>query len=108
MQITVISVGKLKEKPYRQMADEYLKRLSRFGKVEETELPDEMGFIGFDNTAYAEMATPKLTTLGHPKEAFGSLAAEKLLRMIDGERERSVNMAWTLVERDSLPRVERL
>ena len=66
------------------------------------------GFIGFDNTAYAEMATPKLTTLGHPKEAFGSLAAEKLLRMIDGERERSVNMAWTLVERDSLPRVERL
>ena len=71
-------------------------------------LPDEMGFIGFDNTAYAEMATPKLTTLGHPKEAFGSLAAEKLLRMIDGERERSVNMAWTLVERDSLPRVERL
>ena len=71
-------------------------------------LPEEMGFIGFDNTAYAEMATPKLTTLGHPKEAFGSLAAEKLLRMIDGERERSVNMAWTLVERDSLPRVERL
>ena len=71
-------------------------------------LPEEMGFIGFDNTAYAEMITPKLTTLGHPKEAFGALAAEKLLRMIDGERERSVNMAWTLVERDSLPRVERL
>ena len=70
-------------------------------------LPDEMGFIGFDNTAYAEMATPKLTTLGHPKEAFGSLVAEKLLRMISGERERSVNMAWTLIERDSLPRVER-
>ena len=71
-------------------------------------LPDEMGFIGFDNTVYAEMATPGLTTLGHPKEAFGSLAAEKLLRMIAGERERSVNMAWTLVERESLPRVERL
>ena len=35
------------------------------------------------------------------------LAAEKLLRMIDGERERSVNMAWSLIERDSLPRVER-
>ena len=27
---------------------------------------------------------------------------------IDGERERSVNMAWNLIERDSLPRVERL
>ncbi|MBQ8556886.1 MAG: 23S rRNA (pseudouridine(1915)-N(3))-methyltransferase RlmH [Clostridia bacterium] len=40
MSITVIAVGKMKEKPYRQMADEYLKRLSRYGKVEEVELPD--------------------------------------------------------------------
>ena len=70
-------------------------------------LPEEMGFIGFDNATYAEMITPKLTTLGHPKEAFGALVAEKLLRMISGEREKSVNMAWTLVERESLPRVEK-
>ena len=40
MNVAVISVGKLKEKPFRQMADEYLKRLSRFGKFEESELPD--------------------------------------------------------------------
>ena len=40
MAITIIAVGKMKEKPYRQMADEYLKRLSRYGKVEEIELPD--------------------------------------------------------------------
>jgi len=70
-------------------------------------LPEELGFISFDNAVYSEMCTPRLTTLGHPKEAFGSLVAEKLLRMISGERERSVNMAWTLVERESLPRVDR-
>ena len=40
MNCTVIAVGKLKEKPYRQMADEYLKRLSRYGKFAEVELPD--------------------------------------------------------------------
>lgn len=40
MIVTVVSVGKLKEKPYRQMADEYLKRLSRFGRYEEAEIPD--------------------------------------------------------------------
>ena len=40
MSTIVLSVGKLKEKPYREMADEYLKRLSRFGKYEEIELPD--------------------------------------------------------------------
>ena len=71
-------------------------------------LPEDMGFIGFDNAVYAEMTNPKLTTLGHPKEAFGALVAEKLLRMISGEKERSVNMAWTLIERESLPRVDKL
>ena len=71
-------------------------------------LPEDMGFIGFDNATFAEMISPKLTTLGHPKEAFGALVAEKLLRMISGEKERSVNMAWTLIERESLPRVDRL
>ena len=40
MSITIIAVGKMKEKPYRQMADEYLKRLGRYGKVDEVELPD--------------------------------------------------------------------
>jgi GntR family transcriptional regulator of arabinose operon len=70
-------------------------------------LPEEMGFIGFDNAIYAELSNPKLTTLGHPKEAFGALVAEKLLRMISGEKERSVSMAWSLTERDSLPRVDK-
>lgn len=40
MSIRVIAVGRLREKPYRAMADEYLKRLSRYGKFEEVELPD--------------------------------------------------------------------
>ncbi|MBQ9253119.1 MAG: 23S rRNA (pseudouridine(1915)-N(3))-methyltransferase RlmH [Clostridia bacterium] len=40
MHIAIIAVGKMKEKPYRQMADEYLKRLSRFGRYEEIEIPD--------------------------------------------------------------------
>ena len=40
MSISIIAVGKMKEKPFRAMADEYLKRVSRFGKTEEIELPD--------------------------------------------------------------------
>ncbi len=40
MNTAVIAVGRMKEKPYRQMADEYLKRLSRFGRYEEIEIPD--------------------------------------------------------------------
>ena len=40
MSSVILCVGKMKEKPYRQMADEYLKRLSRYGKYEETEIAD--------------------------------------------------------------------
>jgi 23S rRNA (pseudouridine1915-N3)-methyltransferase len=41
MNITIISVGKLKEKYLKQAIDEYSKRLSRYCKLEIIELPDE-------------------------------------------------------------------
>ena len=40
MKVVILCAGKMKEKAYRQMADEYLKRLSRYGKYEEIEVPD--------------------------------------------------------------------
>jgi len=39
--ITIFSIGKLKEKYLKQGIDEYLKRLSAYAKVEIVELPDE-------------------------------------------------------------------
>ena len=41
MNITVLTVGKLKEKYFKDAVSEYVKRLSRFGKTEIIELPDE-------------------------------------------------------------------
>ena len=41
MNITIFSIGKLKEKYLKQGIDEYLKRLSAYAKVEIIELPDE-------------------------------------------------------------------
>ena len=38
--MAIIAVGRMKEKACRQLADEYLKRLSRFGRIEEAEVPD--------------------------------------------------------------------
>ena len=40
MNIAVIGVGKLRERCWREAVDEYKKRLSRFARVEEIELPD--------------------------------------------------------------------
>lgn len=41
MNITIISVGKLKEKYLKQGIDEYLKRLTAYAKINIIELPDE-------------------------------------------------------------------
>ena len=41
MRITVVCVGKIKEKFYVQAVEEYAKRLSRYCKLEFVELPDE-------------------------------------------------------------------
>ena len=40
MNISIICVGKLKEKFYKEAAEEYIKRLGRFGKVSVTELAE--------------------------------------------------------------------
>ena len=65
-------------------------------------LPEDLGVIGFDNAPLSGMTRPALTTLGHPQEGFGALAAEKLFRMIDGSREQNEEIPWVLVERASL------
>jgi len=41
MNISIITIGKLKEKYLKQGIDEYLKRLTSYAKVEIIELPDE-------------------------------------------------------------------
>lgn len=41
MKITVIAVGKIKEKYFTSAIEEYSKRLSRFAKLEIIEIPDE-------------------------------------------------------------------
>ena len=40
MSAAILCVGKMKDKAYRELADEYMKRLGRYGKYEEIEIPD--------------------------------------------------------------------
>ena len=41
MQITILAVGKLKEKYWKQAIAEYEKRLGAYSKIEMIEVPDE-------------------------------------------------------------------
>ena len=43
MNITVICIGSLKEKFFKDACEEYIKRLSRFGKINIKELPEIQG-----------------------------------------------------------------
>ena len=56
MNITIISVGKIKEKYIKQGIDEYTKRLSRYGKINLVEVPDEKAP---ENLSEAEMEIVK-------------------------------------------------
>ncbi len=40
MRVSVVAVGKLKERHWREAADEYLKRLTPYARVEVVEIPD--------------------------------------------------------------------
>ena len=65
-------------------------------------IPDDVSLVSFDNSAYASVCHPKLTTLAHPKDEFGRVAAEKLLNMIAGKQESSTVLPWKMIERDSV------
>ncbi len=44
MKITILAVGKLKEKYWKQAIAEYEKRLGPYTKIDIIEVPDEKGF----------------------------------------------------------------
>ena len=48
-------------------------------------VPEELSVIGFDNTIYAQLCHPPLTTIEQPIEEMAKLALHQLLKIINGE-----------------------
>ena len=48
-------------------------------------VPNDISITGYDNSRYSTIADLKLTTIVHPQEKLGEIAAETLLKMINGE-----------------------
>lgn len=69
-------------------------------------IPDQISVIGFDNSALAELIEGGLTTVAHPMEQLGRIAASHLVRLIDNP---SFDPGWRftpqLVERHSVARI---
>lgn len=79
-----------------------MEQLERMG----VPVPQRLSVISFDNSAFANICHPRLTTLAHPKDAFGRKAAHMLLDMIGGANVQSAVLPWQLVERESVAKAK--
>ena len=50
--------------------------------------------VSLDGSTYAQLSATPFFSLPHPKEQLGRLAAEKLLNILNGKKESSVELPW--------------
>lgn len=65
---------------------------SAYGLIEEASrhalrVPEDLSVVGYDNTSFAGIFRPALTVIAQPIERMGTLAVEKILRMISERAE---------------------
>ena len=74
-------------------------------EAEGLKCPEDVALTGFDNSSLAETCMVPLTTIAHPQEKLGSMAAKLLLRLMSGEEMDDKNRIMIepeIVERDSV------
>ena len=64
-------------------------------------IPEDKAIVSFDNSLFSEVSLVPITSMDHPKEVLGSVAARKLVSMIEGGCENSLVMEWGFSARDS-------
>ncbi len=84
-----------------QIAVEVIRTLREFGK----KVPRDVSVTGFDNSLLAKNNHIPITTVSHPQDKLGHMAAELLLRLIRGEElteaEQHIRVEPEIVIRDS-------
>ena len=66
-------------------------------------VPDDLSIVGFDDTAEAQIVTPRLTTVHQPLAEIGRMGVSLLTRLLEGQRIEAlhVELETNLVIRDS-------
>ena len=67
-------------------------------------VPEDISITGYDDIYLAGVLTPKLTTITQPKYEMGCLAAELLIKLVQGEeiKDRQIILQPSLVKRESV------
>ncbi|MDO5111374.1 MAG: GntR family transcriptional regulator [Clostridia bacterium] len=81
--------------------DEVAVTLMRQLEKEGMRVPEDVAVISFDNSIYAGITSVPITSLDHPKEKLGALAAKKLINLMNGEAETSSVLSWGFSEKQS-------
>lgn len=66
-----------------------------------TRIPGEMAVVSFDNSTLSDLSPIPITSLSHGDENVGKMAAELMLRCLQGENCHSEKAGWTLIEKAS-------
>ena len=73
-------------------------------------VPEEVSVVGFDNSQFAEIGHPALTSVQHPKWEMGVKAAQIILELVEGRLPAGEAAGCLfqprLVERDSVRRID--
>ncbi|MDI5934387.1 LacI family DNA-binding transcriptional regulator [Halomonas kalidii] len=66
-------------------------------------VPERIAIAGFNGLSLGQHVTPRLTTIRSPRHTIGRLAAEEVLRRLDGKsvRRRQHDVGFTLLEGES-------
>ncbi|MBM7095778.1 substrate-binding domain-containing protein [Bacillus sp. H-16] len=68
------------------------------------DVPGDISIMGYDNTKFASMYIPKLTTVAQPMYEIGKTAVEKMMEKLEGEEGTLLRsyLAHQIIERDSV------
>ena len=78
-----------------EIASILVQKLRREG----VKIPQDLAVVSFDNSHYSELAA--VTSLSHGSQNVGRLAAETLLRLLNGEACQSQIAPWQLIEKET-------
>ncbi|MBY0097257.1 GntR family transcriptional regulator [Mesobacillus maritimus] len=73
-------------------------------------VPEDLSIIGFDDSFFADISEVKLTTVRHPKNELGEMAATKIIQLVEGKSnqkavgtmDESFHFEPTIVHRNSI------
>lgn len=79
------------------LAAQIIRLIRQLGRT----VPDDIAVIGADNTAFASLMSPTLTSVDFSKSEFAQKAADKMIRLMNGETPEGEYLKVNLVIRDS-------